>query len=34
MTAGPPGDHNRGYLQTKKEKLGHLLDELEQNEGR
>lgn len=29
----PPGDHNRGYLQTKKDKLGHLLDELEQNEG-
>ncbi|AWM35799.1 Riboflavin biosynthesis protein RibBA [Gemmata obscuriglobus] len=29
----PPGEHNRGYLQTKKEKLGHLLDELEQNEG-
>ena len=23
----PPGAHNRGYLQTKKEKLGHLLDE-------
>lgn len=22
----PPGDHNRGYLQTKREKLGHLLD--------
>lgn len=29
----PPGEHNRDYLQTKKEKLGHLLDELEQNEG-
>ena len=23
----PPGEHNRGYLQTKREKLGHLLDE-------
>jgi len=23
-----PGDHNRDYLQTKKAKLGHLLDEL------
>ena len=22
-----PGDHNRDYLQTKKSKLGHLLDE-------
>ncbi len=22
----PPGDHNRDYLQTKKSKLGHLLD--------
>lgn len=22
----PAGDHNRGYLQTKREKLGHLLD--------
>ncbi len=25
----PPGDHNRDYLQTKKDKLGHLLDEFE-----
>jgi 3,4-dihydroxy 2-butanone 4-phosphate synthase/GTP cyclohydrolase II len=24
----PPGENNRGYLQTKREKLGHLLDEL------
>ncbi|AMV24105.1 Riboflavin biosynthesis protein RibBA [Gemmata sp. SH-PL17] len=24
-----PGDHNRDYLQTKKDKLGHLLDEFE-----
>jgi 3,4-dihydroxy 2-butanone 4-phosphate synthase/GTP cyclohydrolase II len=24
-----PGNHNRLYLQTKREKLGHLLDELE-----
>jgi 3,4-dihydroxy 2-butanone 4-phosphate synthase/GTP cyclohydrolase II len=23
----PPGEHNRGYLRTKREKLGHLLDE-------
>src|SRR4029079_11307784 len=23
------GEHNRGYLQTKREKLGHLLDEIE-----
>jgi 3,4-dihydroxy 2-butanone 4-phosphate synthase/GTP cyclohydrolase II len=23
----PPGTHNRDYLQTKKEKLGHILDE-------
>ena len=28
-----PGAHNRDYLQTKKDKLGHLLDEFEQNEG-
>jgi len=25
----PPGTHNRGYLQTKREKLGHLLDALD-----
>ncbi len=25
----PPGDHNREYLQTKRAKMGHLLDELE-----
>ncbi len=25
----PPSDHNRDYLQTKKDKLGHLLDEFE-----
>jgi 3,4-dihydroxy 2-butanone 4-phosphate synthase/GTP cyclohydrolase II len=25
----PPGAHNRDYLQTKKDKLGHLLDEFE-----
>jgi 3,4-dihydroxy 2-butanone 4-phosphate synthase/GTP cyclohydrolase II len=25
----PPGDHNREYLQTKKSKLGHLLDEID-----
>ena len=24
----PAGDHNRGYLLTKREKLGHMLDEL------
>ncbi|MFM8271976.1 MAG: GTP cyclohydrolase II, partial [Gemmata sp.] len=24
-----PGDHNRAYLQTKKDKLGHLFDEFE-----
>jgi 3,4-dihydroxy 2-butanone 4-phosphate synthase / GTP cyclohydrolase II len=24
----PPGEHNRGYLQTKREKLGHMLDGL------
>ena len=24
----PAGDHNRDYLQTKKDKLGHMLDEL------
>ncbi len=24
----PPGEHNRDYLQTKREKLGHMLDEL------
>jgi 3,4-dihydroxy 2-butanone 4-phosphate synthase/GTP cyclohydrolase II len=29
----PPGEHNRGYLQTKKDKLGHLLDELDAGEG-
>ena len=25
----PPNQHNREYLRTKKEKLGHLLDEME-----
>ena len=25
----PPGAHNRDYLQTKRDKLGHLLDEFE-----
>jgi 3,4-dihydroxy 2-butanone 4-phosphate synthase/GTP cyclohydrolase II len=25
----PPGENNRKYLQTKREKLGHLLDEIE-----
>src|SRR5262245_11858065 len=25
----PPGVHNRGYLQTKRDKLGHLLDEFD-----
>ena len=25
----PAGAHNRSYLQTKREKLGHLLDELD-----
>ena len=30
----PPGDHNRDYLQTKKAKLGHLLDEIESDEDR
>ncbi len=25
----PPGEHNRGYLQTKREKLGHMLDQLD-----
>ncbi len=29
----PPGTHNRDYLQTKKDKLGHLLDEFEPGEG-
>ena len=29
----PPGDHNRDYLQTKKAKLGHLLDEIGDGEG-
>ncbi|MBA4186549.1 MAG: bifunctional 3,4-dihydroxy-2-butanone-4-phosphate synthase/GTP cyclohydrolase II [Planctomycetaceae bacterium] len=28
-----PGDHNRDYLQTKKAKLGHLLDELDSGGG-
>jgi 3,4-dihydroxy 2-butanone 4-phosphate synthase/GTP cyclohydrolase II len=27
----PPNENNRRYLQTKKEKLGHLLDEVEQD---
>ncbi len=25
----PPGEHNRDYLQTKKDKLGHIFDEFE-----
>jgi 3,4-dihydroxy 2-butanone 4-phosphate synthase/GTP cyclohydrolase II len=25
----PPGEQNRRYLQTKKDKLGHLLDDVE-----
>jgi 3,4-dihydroxy 2-butanone 4-phosphate synthase/GTP cyclohydrolase II len=29
----PPGDHNRDYLQTKKSKLGHLLDGIDSSEG-
>jgi 3,4-dihydroxy 2-butanone 4-phosphate synthase/GTP cyclohydrolase II len=29
----PPGVHNRTYLQTKREKLGHLLDEFEAGSG-
>lgn len=29
----PAGAHNRDYLQTKREKLGHLLDELENDGG-
>jgi 3,4-dihydroxy 2-butanone 4-phosphate synthase / GTP cyclohydrolase II len=29
----PAGDHNRDYLQTKKAKLGHFLDELDIAEG-
>ena len=29
----PPGDHNRNYLQAKKDKLGHLLDEFETGNG-
>jgi 3,4-dihydroxy 2-butanone 4-phosphate synthase/GTP cyclohydrolase II len=29
----PPGLHNRDYLQTKKSKLGHYLDEVDSNEG-
>jgi 3,4-dihydroxy 2-butanone 4-phosphate synthase/GTP cyclohydrolase II len=28
----PAGAHNRGYLQTKREKLGHILDELDAGE--
>lgn len=28
----PPGAHNREYLQTKREKLGHILDELDAGE--
>jgi 3,4-dihydroxy 2-butanone 4-phosphate synthase/GTP cyclohydrolase II len=27
----PPTENNRRYLRTKKEKLGHLLDEVEQD---
>jgi 3,4-dihydroxy 2-butanone 4-phosphate synthase/GTP cyclohydrolase II len=27
--AVPPNQHNRRYLRTKKEKMGHLLDEVE-----
>lgn len=29
----PPGVHNRNYLQTKKDKLGHLFDEFETGGG-
>jgi 3,4-dihydroxy 2-butanone 4-phosphate synthase/GTP cyclohydrolase II len=29
----PAGDHNRSYLQTKKAKLGHLLDEFDSPDG-
>src|SRR5207244_1178499 len=29
----PPGVHNRDYLQTKKDKLGHLLDEFDTGGG-
>ena len=29
----PAGDHNRDYLQTKKAKLGHLLDEIDTGVG-
>jgi hypothetical protein len=29
----PPGLHNRDYLQTKKSKLGHFLDEVGTAEG-
>jgi 3,4-dihydroxy 2-butanone 4-phosphate synthase/GTP cyclohydrolase II len=29
----PPGVHNRDYLQTKKDKLGHLLDEFGNGNG-
>src|SRR3954469_8663991 len=29
----PPGIHNKIYLQTKREKLGHLLDELDKGTG-
>jgi 3,4-dihydroxy 2-butanone 4-phosphate synthase/GTP cyclohydrolase II len=28
-----PGNHNRAYLQTKKDKLGHLLDEIDTGGG-
>jgi 3,4-dihydroxy 2-butanone 4-phosphate synthase/GTP cyclohydrolase II len=29
----PPGIHNRDYLQAKRDKLGHLLDEFEPDDG-
>ena len=29
----PPGVHNRDYLQAKRDKLGHLLDEFETGGG-
>jgi 3,4-dihydroxy 2-butanone 4-phosphate synthase/GTP cyclohydrolase II len=26
----PAGEHNRDYLQTKRDKLGHLLDDVQE----